>query len=466
MRAAIVGVAVLATASARADELRSLDPARAVFDEPRPPDGRRVTLDEPRPLVGLRVEGDTKTSAETVLRLARLSLGDELTVEKLAEVEAALVSSQLFKSVELWIEDGPGGVVLVALLVDKHSWVAAPTLYLLPDNWSVGVGFAENNLFGEDKKLLLYGQYGNVNSFFFGTYLDPAVNGTRLQMRFDVYFVHRRIHEYRNDPDMPTDDTIERTTTWTFFDIGILFGWRFYWWLTGDIRLKPSYALFTNFTERPEKNGWDNSIQLRLTLDRRQRRRGVAWGPFVQLFTDVSIPGLDDYQYQLAALRAYYSWRLWPESPRASTFLDRFGREHQLELRTSVAIGRHLPMHEELTLGGVSDVRGYSVDMFRGDRRVVGRAEYSVQLATWRMLTLRAIGFYDAGFIGFYWRSPTSRDYLPTQHDGAHWFRSNVGGGLRVYVGNIVLPLLGLDIAYGLEGKRREVYFEVGLTDF
>ncbi|HEY5920832.1 MAG TPA: hypothetical protein VIV11_04140, partial [Kofleriaceae bacterium] len=75
-------------------------------------------------------------------------------------------------------------------------------------------------------------------------------------------------------------------------------------------------------------------------------------------------------------------------------------------------------------------------------------------------------GFYDAGYVGFHWRDDETRDYLPTQHDGAHWFRSNVGGGLRIYVGNIVLPLLGLDVSYGLEGKRREVYFELGLTDF
>jgi hypothetical protein len=29
-----------------------------------------------------------------------------------------------------------------------------------------------------------------------------------------------------------------------------------------------------------------------------------------------------------------------------------------------------------------------------------------------------------------------------------------------------VLPLLGLDVGYGIEGRRPEVYFEVGLTDF
>ena len=31
---------------------------------------------------------------------------------------------------------------------------------------------------------------------------------------------------------------------------------------------------------------------------------------------------------------------------------------------------------------------------------------------------------------------------------------------------SIVLPLLGLDFAYGLEARAPEVYFEVGITDF
>jgi len=426
----------------------------------------RARADDSKPLVGVRVRGDSKTTHETAMRLARVSLGDPITVDMLPELQAALLSSQLFKSVTVWVEDAPGGVILVATLEDKWSWVAAPTLYLLPDNWSVGVGYAENNLFGEDKKLLLYGQVGNINSLFFGTYLDPAFRGSKLQLRFDIYFVRRLIQEYVNDPAQPTDYTIARETLWTFADLGVLFGWRFYWWLTGDIRVKPGYSQFSKFTTRPERDGWDNSLQTRITLDHRQHRYGVTWGPYIQLITDVSVPGLDDYNYQLAAMRAYYSWRFFPEDPHAKGFIQRVGREHQLEFRTSLGIGRHLPLHEELTLGGVVDLRGYPVDMFRGDRRAAGRAEYSMQLAKWWMFSFRAIGFFDAGYVGFHARDSQTRDYLPTQQDGAHWIRSAVGGGVRIYVGNVVLPLLGLDYAYGLEGQRHEVYFEVGLTDF
>lgn len=425
-----------------------------------------VGADELKPLVGVRVRGDSKVTERTAMRLARLSIGDPVGVDMLPELQAALLSSELFKSVTVWLEDAPGGVILVATLDDKLSWIAAPTLYLLPDNWSVGLGYAENNLFGEDKKLLLYGQYGNVSSLFFGTYLDPAFRGTRLQLRFDLYYVHRRLYEYRNDPAFPTNYTIDRTSTWTFVDLGVLFGWRFYWWLVADIRFKPGYSQFNDFTTRPERDGWDNSVQTRLTLDHRQHRYGVTWGPYVQLITDVSVPALDDYQYQLAAMRAYYSWRFFPEDLHARGFWQRFAREHQLELRTSLGIGRHLPFHEELTLGGVSDLRGYPVDMFRGDRRAAARAEYSLQLAKWWMFSFRAIGFADGGYVGFHWRDPSHRDYLPTQHDGAHWLRSDVGAGLRVYVGRVVLPLLGLDFAHGLEGKRNELYFEIGLTDF
>jgi outer membrane protein insertion porin family len=458
LRWLVVVVALGTAVEARADE--STPPVSAHADGKPLVDGKA--------LVGVRVQGDSKTTSGTAMRLARVSLGDPISVDMLPALQAALLSSELFKSVSVALEDAPGGVILVATLDDKHSWIVAPTLYLLPDNWSIGAGYAENNLFGQDKKLLLYGQYGNQSSLFFGTYLDPAFRGTKLQLRFDLYFVHRRIHEYTNDPALPTDYTIARTTTWTFVDLGVLFGWRFYWWLVGDVRLKPGYSQFNDYgATRPEKDGWDNSIQTRLTFDHRQHRYGVTWGPYLQLITDISVPGLDDYSYQLAAMRAYYSWRFFPEDPHAKgIFVDRIAREHQLEFRTSLGLGRHLPLHEELTLGGVVDLRGYPVDMFRGDRRAAGRAEYSLQLAKWWMFSFRAIGFFDAGYVGYHWRDPSHRNYLPTQADGAHWLRSDVGAGLRIYVGNIVLPLLGLDYAYGLEGKRKELYFEIGLTDF
>jgi hypothetical protein len=46
----------------------------------------------------------------------------------------------------------------------------------------------------------------------------------------------------------------------------------------------------------------------------------------------------------------------------------------------------------------------------------------------------------------------------------APW-KNSVGAGIRLYIRQIVLPLLGLDFGDGLENGGVEVYFAIGLTD-
>ena len=177
----------------------------------------------------------------------------------------------------------------------------------------------------------------------------------------------------------------------------------------------------------------------------------MTWGPYVQVELEQSVPGLDSYGYETALLRAYYSWRLFCE--------------HELEVRGILNAGYHLPFNEELALGGATDLRGYDIDQFRGDVNTLIRVEYSVPMFKWWVLTFRALGFYDSGYSGFQFRRPTDRDYLPNEL-GPGLYRDDVGAGLRVYINNIVVPLLGLDVGYGIEGHSPELYFELGLTDF
>lgn len=416
----------------------------------------------PRPIVGFRMRGETKVTDRTGMYLSRHALGDRVDVEDIPELEQALLSSELFEQVTITLEDAPGGVIVVATVIDKHSWIVAPTLYLLSGARAFGVGFIENNLAGRNQKLAAYGQLGNRESVLFGTYLDPAVRGTRLTYRFDVYAYRRISNEYANPTDDATDDTIARATRTTYLGGGALVGWRFAWWLIGDVRPRGAYVQFdaAEVDGEPvgalpvaQTDGWDVSVQGRLTLDARQHRFGVTWGPYAQLMVDTTVPGLDDYGYSMGWLRAYHSWRL---------------REaHQLELRGIVNLGRHLPFHEELTMGGVLDLRGYQVERFRGDVRTLLRVEYSVPIARWRTFDIRSLGFWDSGYSGLHSpRQSGDRAYLPGHGDGVGWWRNDVGVGLRVYVRAIVLPLLGVDVAYGIEGRRPELYFQLGLTDF
>lgn len=415
----------------------------------------------PQPVVAFHVRGDSKLTDRTLGYLLHVELGELISAANLPDLEQALHTSELFETIAVTLEDAHGGVAIVATLNDKHSWIVAPTVFVLPGSKAFGVGYAENNLGGEDGKLLLYGQIGTRTSFLFGTYLDPAYRGSKLQIRLDLYPLRKIIDEYENPRGDRRSQNILRSSTFTFLDAGILVGWAFKWWLVADFRLRGAYQYFRNAhandTARtpmavPEKDGWDIAAQTRLTLDARHHHLGVTWGPYLQLELEKSIPGLDSYGYGDFLFRAYHSWRIFCE--------------HELEVRTFANVGYHLPFNEEVTLGGVSDLRGYNIDQFRGDVRAVARVEYSVPIVRVKMLSFRALGFWDGGYVGFHFGRAEDRDYLATQQTGNHWWRNDVGVGLRVYINNIVLPLLGLDFGYGLEGHSPEVYFEVGLTDF
>jgi len=441
-------------------------PAADVPDPPAAPAGpaadqAAAATATPRPITGFAIRGPSKVQPQTLGYLSHVAVGDLVSDRDLPRLQQALLSSELFTTVSVALEPTPGdpspGVVVVVTADDKHSWIVAPTAFALPGNKAFGVGFAENDFAGRDQKILLYGQIGTQTSLFFGTFLDPSYHGSKLTWRTDLYLFRRNVDEYVNPPDNPRSSAIERSTQATYLGGGALIGWNFLWWLVGDLRLRGAYVYFRdakdaggNAVAVPEKDGWDVTLQARLTLDYRHHRYGVTWGSYVQLHLEPSVPGIDAYGYQLMLLRAYQSWRLFDE--------------HELELRGIFHAGRHLPLHEDLTLGGVSDLRGYDVDQFRGDLRTVFRAEYSVPLFKWRFFAFRALGFYDTGYVGFHSRR-SDRDYLPNQL-GAGYVRNDVGAGLRVYLNNIVLPLLGLDLGYGIEGHSPEVYFEVGLTDF
>ncbi len=414
-----------------------------------------------RAIVGFHIRGNSKVTDRTARYLSHLELGDQISAADIPSIEQAIWSSELFEQVTVTLEDAPGGVLVIATVEDKHSWIIAPALFVLPGNRAFGVGFAENDLGGNNQKLLLFGQLGSSNSLFFGTFLDPSVRGTKWRTRLDLYLYRRQEHEYTNATNDPTSQAVSRETTATYLGGGALIGYAPEWWVVADLRLRAGYVYLRDphvgedankmVLPAPGSDGFDASAQLYLTIDSRGHRRGVTWGPYVQLMLDQTIPGIDEFGYTIGLARAYYSWRLFSE--------------HQLELRAIANAGYHLPFHEELTLGGEPDLRGYNVDQFRGDVRTLFRAEYSVPIATWKWLVFRGLGFWDTGYSGNHFLRG-DRNYLPTQHDGVGWWRNDVGVGLRIYVSSVVLPLLGLDFGYGIEGHSPEVYFQVGLTDF
>ena len=418
--------------------------------------------DPPRQIAGFEIRGKTKLKLRALKYIANARTGDYVRDADRAQMRKLLVSSELFEEVAVTYEPtADGKVTVVATLKDKHSWIIAPTVWVLAGQRSIGLGYAENNLFGLNQKMLLYGQVGDRENLFFGAFLDENVRGTPWTLRLDFYAYERNVDEYLNPPDDPTSREIARTSVATYIAGAVLVGRNLAWWAIADVRLRAGVVTYEDARNpttdeplpEPSIDGRDVGIQGRITLDRRQHDFGVSSGPYLQLQVHQSVPKLDEYDYQWALLRAYHSIR--------------FFQEHQFETRVFLAWGRHLPAHDEWLIGGATDLRGYAYDQFRGDTRAVLRLEYSVPLFKYKFFAFRALGFFDSGYLGYQFRNPDgTRDYLPTQRDNAYWFRNDVGAGFRVYVKRVVLPLLGFDIAYGIEGKAPEIYFQLGLTDF
>src|SRR5262249_1144157 len=140
--------------------------------------------------------GNTKTTADTVELISRIDVGDDWSPELVDLIKQRLVSSGLFSDVDVFWDPGTDGVRVHMMVKDKHSWVIAPAFYNQPTNFGFGVGFGENNLFGYNQKLLLYGQIATGDTFFIGAWVIPNLGGTRFYAQPDMFLKYSRNIEY------------------------------------------------------------------------------------------------------------------------------------------------------------------------------------------------------------------------------------------------------------------------------
>jgi outer membrane protein insertion porin family len=432
----------------------------------------------------IEVEGNTKTTTATVELIARIEVGDDWNPEMMTQIKRDLVSSGLFRDVDgFWEACGPtttpkcieAGVRVHLTVHDKHSWVIAPAFYNQPTNTGGGIGFGENNLFGENQKLLLYGQVATGDSFFIGAWVLPSISGSRFYAQLDTYLKTSRVIEYRPAHDYVDNPTPVRQSRMNYLNAGVKLGVDLFWGLKLDTRLRGAHvnyskvdAVTDDLTEvstdpgvdldhvpRPGKEGWDVSNEISLAIDRRADWYGVRTGYRYQTSIEYSVPQLgSDFHYYI------YNLSLW----KGVQVLER----HNLTAQANINVGHHLPFQQEFTMGGTG-LRGYLNDQFRGDLRVTANVEYSLPLFTVLGLSVRALGFLDSGYTT--WVSSASnpeRNYLPGSARGDNGllapFKNSVGVGTRLYLRQIVIPLLGVDFGYGLEARDLQLYLAIGLT--
>ncbi len=422
------------------------------------------------------VEDNTKTTADTVILISQLERGDTWTPDMVDVVKARLVSSGLFKDVEVyWTPVGEGRVKIHILAKDKHSWVIAPAFYTQPTNVGGGIGFGENNLFGENQKLLLYGQIATGDSFFIGAWVVPSIAGTRLYSQLDTYLKSSRIIEYSAPTSylVDGDDIHEvRQSRQHYYNFGARLGYELFRGVKLDARIRGAKVSYKDIIVHPNAmpgdfdppvapptappapgdEGYDISNENNLTFDTRANWYGVQTGHRYRLTFEHALPSLgSDFIYWIASFNAF----------RAIKIMER----HNFIAKLDVGYGHNLPFQQELRSGGTS-MRGYVNDEFRGNLRALANLEYSFPVLSIGGFGVRGLAFWDSAYTTFTKTSNPQRNYLPNAKvRGLDGFKNSVCVGTRFYLRQIVLPLLGLDFGYGLEARDFQIYLSIGLTD-
>jgi len=448
----------------------------------------------PQEIREIIVEDNTKTTSATVELISGLKVGDTWDPNKIDLIKSRLVSSGLFKDVEVYWTKTDGGVAVHLLAKDKHSWVIAPAFYNQPTNVGGGIGFGENNLFGQNQKLLLYGQIATGDSFFVAAWVIPSIAGTRFSAQLDTYLKSARNIEYKAPQSYVVAGDMDviplRESRIHYFNFGLKGGMELWRGIHLDTRIRGAWVAFpktTLITEEggtiedvqpggdpnapppPGDDGWDISNEWSLTIDRRANWYGIQDGFKYQYSFERSLPPLgSDFDYWMTTLSGMKAIRI----------LER----HNLVTKASISYGHNLPFQQEFQTGGTS-MRGWLNNQFRGNFKALANVEYSVPVFTIKGFSVRALAFWDTAYTTFTETHGTNPDGTPTadgsgydptakrhylpnpQVRGFDGFKNSVGIGTRFYLRQIVLPLLGLDFGYGLEARDFQVYLAIGLTD-
>lgn len=428
---------------------------------------------EPTQVVGEIVVNDVgRTTPGTIKGYARISEGDAITLDDLSKVERRLTATGLFQEVRVRTEPmGDGRVRLVMDVEDKASWVVAPTFVLSSANVGGGVLYAENNLWGRSKKFATAAQVSTAETGLFVGYLDPNLFGQpQLRLSLEGQLRSDRVEEYRLGASQE-DPEVERRTRLNSAslagELGVM--------LFERVRAAAKYRLMlvdakppstdTPVTEpafEPGPSQRDTSLRLMVGIDTRQTLHAVTEGLNLEASYELSSPSVwSEFHYRKFGLLYRHGLR--------------FFSEHNLMLRGEAAVGTDLPFHQELVFGGNS-LRGFVYRQFRGDTRLSFTAEYHFPLFTIRSLSFRGVGFSDTGLM--LWRDIPEdgqlrdingrvvRGYLPDAKsglDGASVVQG-IGAGLRLYLRNVVLPLVGVDAAYGVNSGEFRFYLVAGVS--
>jgi outer membrane protein assembly factor BamA len=343
-----------------------------------------------------------------------------------------------------------------------------PTFSYSPGNTSAGLVIAHGNLFGRGKRGIIGGRISTADSGALLAYQDPAFFGSWIFYEFAGRLQDQTIPEYGNvamdGPLEPLRQTHLRSTGFSaslgiawFRRVKTSIGWNIdryqlkWWQYPGGDRLLPG----TEMPPPAAEGGLRGNAEAVVTFDFRVREHAVMWGNALTFGLDHGDPQWGgDPQFKYFKARVAYEHGF------------RFLRRHNFVVRLAGFAGKDLPFWAENWAGG-TNLRGYVYRQFAGDTQGRSQAEYHFPLFTVGKLDVRGLLFHDAAAIWYrqlpdmdqtqqvYVRRDDGRQFLPAQYlqpgfDPNRDIHMSTGGGLRFFLRSVAVPLVGVDLGYGI----------------
>lgn len=389
------------------------------------------------PVRSIVIFGNEKTDRKTILDIALIPPKALVDQVMLKEVDDRLVNSGLFKSVAVRAVNNSDGTSDIRIaLREKQLWFAFPIVQAWSGRYSFGAAFGESNLLFPSTRTIVGGQWGNkLSRVFVGTdsknMMDSGISNRAFAYgRWDhvPLYVNQQVADeiYIREGGFGVTPGYQWTNE---IRTSLGFDYRHYWY--GESTLVAESGL----------SGHDVSMNFEFLYDSLRRRDGFVVGDMIQFSYVFAQPQFGtDFSYHIE--RAH-----WTHAQFFLKYLNYIGT-------IQGGIGDRLPFHQQFTMGGNS-LRGYSDRQLRGDTMISLKQDLLFRIYKHPRFSVFGDTFHDFGFV-----------YLDAQGPSTGSVRNGVGAGLRVSLADIVAPVFGFDMGYGIEQGSLQFLLALGLVSF
>jgi outer membrane protein assembly factor BamA len=380
-------------------------------------------------LHAVEVVGNTRTARDVIVGALGVRPGDPIDDDLLPVLRQRVLNLRVFREVEVTTRPSDAGVVLSVGVKERWTLIPIPIAGASSGAAQFGLAVLETNLLGRRKLLVVSGVYSSRGQSGFLLYRDPSLLGSRMVLAAEV-LAENEVRERADGFDV-VDAWRDRRV-----DASVRPGFRLAPRLV--VRAGPFAAFRQSRREAPyaapPPAGTDFGVAADVEYEGQDYRDWFNSGPYAEATVRRSLPALG-------------SDRGFTQSSAVAVWAVPVARHHAASAAAAAFLADGDPVLDAFVLGGRPGTRGLRTEGLWAERALAATVDYQIPVWRPRWGTLTAIGFVDAGVAT--WSGDRTRWVAP-------------GAGFRVYVRNVALPALGLDLAWSTAGERLAPSFFVG----